>query len=258
MPFIKAKNQVRLSLDELAEVLGIEVRDGNEMPPLSVEGELVFEPVSIKLDAALDEAQKRRPILQSLENSLTASAAAIDYAKGDYLPSLSVKGSYDIQMSPFSNRVSDELHGWTVGANASWNLFDGFATSGRVTEAKGAHHSQAIALGKQRLAVNVEVRRSYSTLIEAQELVVASKKVIEQAQESLRLASERLNAGASPQIEVLDSQVALTQAKTNEVQALYDYDVAQAALNRAIGALFTSDKNLTSDRNLTSDKNHFR
>ena len=64
------------------------------------------------------------------------------------------------------------------------------------------------------------------------ELVKATEESVGQAQEALRLASARLSAGAGTQLEVLDSRVQVTQAESNRVQALYNYNVALAEFDR--------------------------
>ena len=84
-------------------------------------------------------------------------------------------------------------------------------------------------------SINIEVRRAYSSLLEATELVRATHKVVEQAEESLRLARSRFDAGAATQLDVLQTQVALTEARTNENEALHDYNRVRARLFKAMG-----------------------
>jgi len=62
--------------------------------------------------------------------------------------------------------------------------------------------------------------------------VKATEESVGQAQEALRLASARLSAGAGTQLEVLDSRVQVTQASSNRLQALYNYNVALAEFDR--------------------------
>ena len=81
----------------------------------------------------------------------------------------------------------------------------------------------------------MDVRRAHSSLEEADERVKASRKVVERAEESLRLAQSRFRAGVSTQLDLLATQVALTEARTNEVQALYDYNVVLARFKRSLG-----------------------
>ena len=79
------------------------------------------------------------------------------------------------------------------------------------------------------------MRTAYSTFIEAREVLESQKKVQEEAEEALRLANARADAGTGTQLDVLDAQTSLTQARTTQIQALHDYAVARARLERAIG-----------------------
>jgi outer membrane protein TolC len=79
------------------------------------------------------------------------------------------------------------------------------------------------------------VRTAYSNFIEAREVLESQQSVQEEAQEALRLAEARMAAGSGTQLDVLDAQTSLTQARTTQVQALHDYAVARARLQRAMG-----------------------
>jgi outer membrane protein TolC len=85
------------------------------------------------------------------------------------------------------------------------------------------------------LGVDVDVRRSISTYQQATELAEASKKVVEQAEEAVRLANARFGAGTATQLDVLTSQVDLTTARLNQLQAYYSYNVSVANVRRAMG-----------------------
>lgn len=82
-----------------------------------------------------------------------------------------------------------------------------------------------LSLAESTLSVDVQVRQAYSSLVEAWELVQASGKTVDQAQEALRLANVRYGAGTATQLDVLTSQVALTQARLDQLQAFYGYNV---------------------------------
>ena len=79
------------------------------------------------------------------------------------------------------------------------------------------------------------MRTACSNFIEAREVLESQKAVQEEAEEALRLAEARMAAGSSTQLDVLDAQTALTQARTTQAQALHDYSVARARLQRAVG-----------------------
>src|SRR5208283_4242561 len=92
-----------------------------------------------------------------------------------------------------------------------------------------------LTYSSEELAIDVEVRQALSSLDEAAELVAASKKTVGEADEALRLANARYHAGTATQLDVLTSQVSLTQARTNELQANYTYLTAAAAMRKAVG-----------------------
>jgi outer membrane protein len=79
------------------------------------------------------------------------------------------------------------------------------------------------------------VRTALVDLEEATERRRAASANTAQAREALRIAPVRYTAGLAPNVEVTDAQVALTQARSNEVNAAYDYLAALANLNRGLG-----------------------
>ena len=86
---------------------------------------------------------------------------------------------------------------------------------------------------EKRRSVESEVRDAVVKMEEAQELVTSQQKNVEQARESLRLAEARFNVGAGIQLDIINAQSNLTQARFNELQGRYDYNVAMALLERA-------------------------
>ena len=81
--------------------------------------------------------------------------------------------------------------------------------------------------------VELEVQKSFAELQQYRETVESQQKNVEQAREALRLSQERLGAGAGTQLEVLDARVALTRARTIELQARADYVRSMAEFDRA-------------------------
>jgi outer membrane protein TolC len=104
-----------------------------------------------------------------------------------------------------------------------------------VRQARSLAQQAHLQLAQEELAIDVDVRQAYSSWQEAGELVAASQQTVGQAAEALRLANTRFAAGTATQLDVLNSQVSLTQARTNELQANYTYLVAVATLRDAMG-----------------------
>lgn len=231
-PLIRARNQFRISIEELRQVMGFTTAS-TQIPEFL--GELTYEPTEIDLVSALESARANRPELQQLHRLEEAADRSVQAAKGNYWPSLGVGAGYQVKKSSMDNDLNRTRDGWSATVQGSWAIFDGMATAGKVAQARSAFEQSKLATAEEQLAIDVEVRRAQSALQEAAELVTASKAVVEQAEESVRLAKARFAAGTATQLDVLQSQVDLTQARTNEVEALYNHTVALASMRKAMG-----------------------
>ena len=142
---------------------------------------------------------------------------------------------YDGHNSLLTPDLSVADHGWILGAQVTWNIFDGQRTHGRVVESTALYQRAGIDLDDTARRIELEVRTAHSSFLEADEVLKSQAKVVEEADEALRLARARSEAGTGTQLDVLSAQTALTEARSTQVQALHDYAVARARLERALG-----------------------
>ncbi|SDR65577.1 TolC family protein [Opitutus sp. GAS368] len=233
---ITARNDYRLSIETLRQSLGfVTANEPNVTKIPEFVGTLDFTPASFDLRSALATAREQRPDLKRLQQLTTAAEQSVISNRAGYFPNLALFGAYDWKKAAGSNGFPGDRDGWTVGLASSWNVFDGRATAGRVMQARSFLEQAKLALAATQLSVDVEVRRAISTFQQATELAEASKKVIEQAEEAVRLANARYSAGTATQLDVLTAQTDLTTARLNQIQAYYTYDVAVATVRRAMG-----------------------
>jgi len=230
---ITARNDYRIAIEQLRQAMG--TPSGASFP--EVEGDLNFEPATYDPAAALGSAHEHRPELLRLDKVQRAAEEAVTTARSGLYPNLQAFGSYQWDGFSFANPLygSPTANGWTVGLQSTWAVFDGRATEGKVRQAKSQLEQARLSRASEELEVDLEVRQALSTLQEAGELVNASRQTIEQAAEALRLADAKFHAGSATQLDVLTSQVALTQAKTDQLTANYNYLVALANVRKAIG-----------------------
>jgi outer membrane protein TolC len=248
VPLIKARNDHRLAVEELRQILGLGFSD-KAAPGEATEfvGVLAFAPVNFDLREALQTARASRPELQRLARLVAAAKAGEQTARAGLYPTLTLTGGGELRKGP-SEKFSDSLRGLRAGVQAqeSVNLR---ATTGRVRQAESGTELARLEAGAAELAVQVEVRQAVSTLEQAAELVAASRKSVEQAEEAVRIATVRFKAGMTPQLDLLQAQVELTRARTNQLQAVYAHNVALARLRKAIGQ---SDLRYTNDNARTA------
>jgi outer membrane protein len=235
-PLINARNAYRIAKNNLSNLLGYNLpRNVWEDIPLNLTEKLDAQPYSFELPVAIAQALERRTELAALQRTEGLQRENIINARAGYKPTVQAVASYDWRSPQFGGDSKAEYDGWTIGGQLNWNIFDGMATYGKVVQAKAQLAHAKADLEDRSRQIELEVRTDYSSLIEAREVLESQQKVQEQADEALRLARARAEAGTGTRLDVLNAETQLTQARTTQVQALHDYDVARARFQRAIG-----------------------
>jgi outer membrane protein TolC len=233
---IQAKNDYRVGKDNLLNLLAVHLpKTIWEDVPLRLSDTLEARPYEIDLPSALARALEKRPELAALRKAQALRHEDLVNAKSGYKPNAQIYGGYQWQSLPYQGYLGGDLNGWIAGAQLNWSIFDGQLTRGKIMEAKARYEQAQLDVDESGRQIELEVRTDYSNFIEAQEVLDSQKMVQEQAQEALRLAEARHTAGTGTQLDVLSAQTALTQARTTQVQALHDYALARARLQRALG-----------------------
>ena len=236
---IRAKNNFHISRLQLAKTLGL---DTNDEPDVS--GTLRIIPREVNLSRALDAARRDRAILKAQKNTVASGEQQITVANAGYKPTLNANVGYEFVNSRSTTDLTKVTNGWYLGVNGTWAIFDGFQAKGQVMQGRASLASAKVSLTDSTHQVELEVQQAYAQAKVAREVIESQTKVVEQANEALRLAKERLSAGAGTQLDVLNAQVALTTARSTQKQALSDYNVALAEYDRATGAEVISDQTL--------------
>jgi outer membrane protein len=233
-PFlIAANNNFRISQLQLAKTLGLDFDPSRgEGPPLECKGELVYQPRVMALEDAIEMGKQRRPFLKQQKANVQNARQQVGVAFGGFHPTINANASYEWDSSPFSSDIEDVRKGWFWGATGSWNIFDGLATVGRIKQQRALLSQSQITYDDDVRQVELEVQTAFANLQKDRETIQSQEKTVEQATEAFRLASARLGAGAGTQLDVLNAQVALTQASSTLLQALYSYNADLAEFDR--------------------------
>lgn len=233
---IRARNNYRVAKNNLCNILGVNLPPNVwEDIPLQLSGQLEEKPYDTSLPLAIGKALENRSELAALQKYYGLRKEDIINTKAGFKPSAEVFGGYQWRSPSFGRDLSRDYNGWLAGAQVSWNIFDGAMTRGKVAEAQARLDHSRLEVEETRRRIELEVRTSYSDFIQAREVLESEKKVQEQAEEALRLASARAEAGSGTQLDVLSAQTSLTEARTTQVLALHDYVVSIARLERAMG-----------------------
>ncbi|WP_129126472.1 TolC family protein [Geomonas oryzae] len=223
---IRAQNNRDLARVELANALGIASLGERKLVAPQVAPAEAPELAAAQMDALANRPELKR--LGALENSAQAS---LKTAKSGFLPVLSATASFgyaDRDLPPSGNV-------WGVGVNLTVPLLSGFATVEQVKEAVALRSAVAAQQEGERLQVAKEVEAAWLGVREAGARMVSTEKEVAAADESKALAEGRYQEGVGNIIEVTDAQSQALEARTAQIQALYDYQIALARMDRAVG-----------------------
>jgi outer membrane protein TolC len=226
---LTAQNAVALAKAALNQLLGRPTNAPIEVAPLP-------EPITpsseaLQTETFLTQALAHRPELRSAEAQIQAAQERVNFAKADKNPLLFLSSNYQRQTETGFSRD----YAWSVNLIVQFPIFD----SGRresVLQEQEALLQQALAQREQlQRQIALEVEQAVRNYQVALQRLNTARAALASAEEAFRLARVRYEAGVGTQVEVLDAQVALTQARANEVRALYDAHKAFARLVYATG-----------------------
>ena len=232
---IRARNLVRFTETGLANALGLEAT-----VPIEIDDILTYEPVTLDSAQLLAEALGNRPELRQSQSRLDAARAQVAGARARYLPDLNLIGSAGMASDDAvvsTDGVAGVSFGdtWSIIGQLTWNLFEGFFTQSRVKETQALVETARANYDSVELQVRLEVEQAYIAVVDAGERYGATEKAVESAQENLRLAQGRYDAGVGTILELTEAQLSLTNAEADSVRAVTDYRVGLAVLDRVVG-----------------------
>ncbi len=232
---ISALNNLRISQYQLVQTLGMDykVTRPSEVP-FNVVGTLPYQPRTFNPDESIRVAIQRSPVLKAQRQAILSNSENVKVQFAGYLPSVSATASYTWQNNQAFQDLGQVTQGWTYGFQGSWAIFDGFATAGNVSQARAQLKQAVINYDAAVRQVIFNVQQAISNLQTAEQTLTSQEASVVQATEALRLAQERLDAGAGTQLDVLNAQVQLLESQTTVLQARYDYLAALAQYDLAL------------------------
>ena len=234
---IRAKNGESIAATNLKRVMGVD-----QETPVTLTSTLTFREIEApkSVAAAYSEALDKRPDVQSLSLQAEAENAKVMAARSEGLPVLSAFGQLDAQ-TQFNDGTSINSSRWplssTAGLQLSVPIFSGFATSAKIEQAKIARLQTRTRYEDLKSLVRADVEVRLSNVIEARKRIDVQTKTIAVAERSYRITKLRLREGIGSRLELTDAELQLDTAKTNYLQAVYDYLVASAELEKSLGRI---------------------
>ena len=226
---IRARNNYVNAVDNLLTVIGL---------PLSSETEIKLkdtfkkETYQLTMDECVKYALENRPELAQYLANISVAKAEVKIAKSGHLPSVSLQGTQDWYDESFPG---DTNSNWSVTLTTSYNILDAGLTKSQSKQAKASLDAAREQARQTYDSTILEVRQAYTSMREAEKRIETTEEAVEVAEENYRLSEIGYTAGVGSNTNVIDAQSALTQAKILNIQAMHDYTVSRAQLERAMG-----------------------
>lgn len=223
---IQTENGLELSKNYLKNLLALDLNQ-----PIKLIGEFSFEELSLESIEQLSlDAVDNNPLVNQLKVQSSLLEKNITIQQSDYFPTLAFFGQYQFQSQDNTFKFKD--YNWAktfyIGLQLSYTLFDGFSRGARIEQA--VIDKQKVDLSRMKLeeGLKIQILQSKMKMEEAKKRIAAQEKSLLQAEKALKIAQSRYKNGVGTQLELIDTQAALTTSKTNYAQAIYDYLIAKA------------------------------
>ena len=174
-----------------------------------------------------------RPTSPSASSKNTTSGFDESAARAERLPSLAFVADYgESGITPSDSAVPTR----TYGVRLNIPLFNP-ATSGRIQVAHSRRRQAELRLSDTRLQVEEDARMARQTVASTSEQVRAARQAVTLAERELRMSRDRFAAGVADNLEVINAQTTLANAREAEVAALAQYNAARINLAAAQGRI---------------------
>src|SRR5579862_310130 len=221
---IQARNNYKVAKLTLARLMNVDFDQSQpDYVPFEAVGDLNLHIEHFDLNDALAQARANRWSLKVQRQLVDVQQQNIRVQLAGYQPRIEADGGYEIHNNQLSNSLGHTMEGYFFGVTGNWAIFDGGTTYGLVKQARAQYAEARVSYDDAVHQVELQVQQAFLALDVARETLESQTKGVEEAVEALRLASERLAAGAGTQLDVLNSQVALTTARSTELQARAGY-----------------------------------
>jgi outer membrane protein TolC len=230
---IEAGNAVRLATISLNSIIGIPLET-----ELDLRTSLGFEDKNYgELKSLINQALENRPDLQAMALRVKGSEAGVGLARSGWFPQIFLQANYiyarpNSRIFPVQDRFNDT---WDVSLTASFDVWNWGATIHQTDQAMAQLMQAQDGFAQLADGVVLDVTQAYLSLEQAKERITVAEKGVAQAEENYRITNQKFRSGLTLNSELLDSEVALLQAKFNYVQAMVDFKLADGKLLESVG-----------------------
>lgn len=220
----EVENQVQFGLSSVqnaSDYLAFLMDDKNQNVIYKPADELSETQTTIEHTLLLPDSRKD---IQALSKSTDAYQAMHLSSKLSLLPKLNAFGNYELYDTEF---LGTKAKGYTVGAQLSWSIFDGYSSLGKIEKAKVEAQKSNFELAQYKAKSQLELNSAWRNLTDLTNKVSLSKLALEQSQEAYKIKANRFTQGLEKTTDLLNSETQVLQKELEHLQAVFELQVNQ-------------------------------
>lgn len=218
----QAKSAVKNTSDFIHFLMGTNSNNIIE-PADELEATLELAPTNTSEDAL-----KNRSDIKAMELSTNAYKKMNNASKMAFVPRLNAFGNYEL----FDDQVfGTNANSYFVGAQLKWDLFQGGKNVGKWQKTAAQYQQSKLEYEQYLAKSQVEINQMNRSLIDAQNQMELAKKSMEQAEEVLRIKTNRFNQGLEKTSDLLLAETQFSEKQLAYYQSIFQYNLTQAYLN---------------------------
>ncbi|MFQ6031855.1 MAG: TolC family protein, partial [Candidatus Zixiibacteriota bacterium] len=233
LALITARNDIRLAEADLNNTLG-----RNIDAPVQIDAKLEYKKFDPTAYTITEETIENHPQINKTRSEVDQAYSWLTMARSENYPKIYFGVNYSWNDGRFPKSWADYRRSddpWYVGMQVSLNIFNGLSTVSKIWSRRAEVQAAKEKLKKDRREVKLEIRKALLAVVEADQKIQVTEQALKAAEEDFNLTKEKYNLGAASMLELLDANYSYKTAKSNQVQALYDYNLAIAQFEKAIG-----------------------
>ena len=215
-----AKSNVQNASDYLTFLLNEDSNGKIYKPSEELDSAIVIEEINTSLS-------DNRKDVQAMSKSSEAYAKMLQSSKMAFLPRLNAFGSYELYDQNF---LGTAAKGYLVGAQFSWNVFDGYKSIGKFQKAKAESQKADVEKDQYKKQSQLELNKTNRQLKDAENKVNLSQLAFEQSQEAFRIRQNRFTQGLEKTTDLLQSETQMIQKELEHLQAVFEYNFTKQYL----------------------------
>lgn len=225
LTLIQAEHAVEIAMAKLNNAIGLPYFN-----KYIIKECLRYDACDISLDKAIEITEDSRPEFQLAEVKVEQAKQNVKLVQKSYFPQLTIQGQYEV-----GGRHPSSNTGYNFGGYLNFPTINGMLIKNEIREARSLYSKeQSEAIGTKN-DVFLEVQNAYYTLKEKQSQIPVAQLGLKQAKENYDLSAGRYKVGVGDPIELKEAQVQYQDAQLTYCQTLYEYNVAKANLEKAMG-----------------------